>query len=1748
MTAQISNDVLAALQERKRNALVAVAIALPAAPCPDEDTLCQYLLMDVWISARVMGTRVSGMIASLQQYITRIISGIEPGYEAIHWLDGGPNQKHLLTYEKIYSNYADWAGNQELTNYPANYLSPPLRTDVTHNFQTLINNLEQGALTGPNIQTAVLQYLSDFETTANLKIISGYAANSATQDFSQATYYLLGRTRQPVYNYYVRSLDMTLASGGIIPPNAWSDWQSVNLPLDTFHVVGTPRPVVFNSRLYVVWFERSFAGLTTEAPESTLSIRLAWRKTDGSWSSPVDVGKVTGTLNTLEPATLTSLSAGVSVGGVTSCTILARQSRATYSTLAFEYLSPGTGDSSLYAMLSLGNSSLENSALKAGAYIIVALDKQLNAANPDTIDLALLSAYAGQTASDNMLNNGSLYLNPTGKDYAGAADITGQNLIQGSISGSTISCSGTFSWTQASQSGGGYGALPAALTGATSTTYQGNGVVLTSDSVTTDTTLLVEVDAVKNSAPALSSAGAPKDAALVTSLMGSGSVTVIYDSTQGKYLVNGQITAVDMDPEINKIRLSIRSGDGSYLSYVEPTISGKTSVFTNKYSDSLDDMSLSPAEGGSLKAGQVNFQFSDSSSFFYSGSSVQYATAQATSSTLELQYGPDDTNIGKPSRSSTSVMTSASSATANLQHTWPGVSFPHAGSFSRTIYLYIYQDYEYILPAPTGGSPVSVGDAGTAWCSYKCSPQVVVSAPLGQEEFGIRTTQNGYNNGSLSLGTASMPTFRAFVAATGGYHSNAVVLSYYSSSYPYGLYVQFKPGFDSNLIPVPAGKYAQYQLQLQLDYNGGNPGSPTPTQPGNHFPTSSSLAPTFDESTLVQYNFNNQGEKGNIYYLIIQYLYDNSDYTGTSTTNFIAWDIQVQQTKSVSGINFPWLDTNTDSTGTVPGIAEYLHFSPRDVNSSYLPPTRLNTLFTDTLITQAQQGVEFVFGNWALQNTPEPALDGNGSTPMDFYGANGLTFWELFYHLPMYIVWKLAAQGRYAEALAWIRFVFNPAAINGTWTGGSLPDYWRVVPLLDADGQAYHPPMEYDAWAEAYANPSIFRQATYYGYVELLISLGDTFYRTLTTDSLNMARMCYNLAGRLLGVPATTQAVDLYESLTMHKAATNIASAPNNENGLPDGFFLTSNSQQLALDKRIASRQYNLNNNLDINGKPISIPLYATPTNPSQLLAQESQGNSASGRGNSFNTPIPPYSYTAISARATNAVQTLISVGEQVQAALRGQDDAGQAELQIQQAVALGSLTLNLAQQNLQIEQLTLEALQLSLQKAQDTYSYYDTQIKNGVSSTEQSAMDALTTAGALRASAPALVVAGAALDLAPNIFGLADGGDKWGASLIGSSHVLEISATISETTGARLQTSAQYSRRNDEWTFARDQAQDDINVLNQQVTVQQARITAAQLQVQVTQMQIQQQQAMQQYILGRFTNQAFYQWLLGQLSGLYYQLYDLTLTLCLMAQASWNFEMPDNNSSFIPTGAWDDNYHGLTAGQSLLLGLEQMDLALLQRNERRLNIVRTVSLREYWDKVKTAAFAAWDGDGGALESLRSTGTLDFVLPEALFDGDFPGHYLRQIAEIEVSLPVIVGPYQNVRATLVQTRNALACAPSLDAVTYLNEGSGSGASGTDVKTNLRASQKVVLSTGQHDNGVLPLYAGDGRYGPFERTGAVSSWTLAFPNSSSDEQQAILKSLSDVIVKISYTAKNGGKGFASQVQSYYASKSPLNTPA
>jgi len=72
--------------------------------------------------------------------------------------------------------------------------------------------------------------------------------------------------------------------------------------------------------------------------------------------------------------------------------------------------------------------------------------------------------------------------------------------------------------------------------------------------------------------------------------------------------------------------------------------------------------------------------------------------------------------------------------------------------------------------------------------------------------------------------------------------------------------------------------------------------------------------------------------------------------------------------------------------------------------------------------------------------------------------------------------------------------------------------------------------------------------------------------------------------------------------------------------------------------------------------------------------------------------------------------------------------------------------------------------------------------------------------------------------------------------------------------------------------------------------------------------------------------------------------------------------------------------------------------------------------------------------------------------------------------------------------------------------------------------NIGAIQSIATSNAQNDSGMFELNFRDERYLPFEGTGAISTWHLELP---SEVRQFDYNTISDVIIHIKYTAREGG---------------------
>ncbi|WP_460104535.1 Tc toxin subunit A-related protein [Pseudomonas sp. H1_D04] len=846
------------------------------------------------------------------------------------------------------------------------------------------------------------------------------------------------------------------------------------------------------------------------------------------------------------------------------------------------------------------------------------------------------------------------------------------------------------------------------------------------------------------------------------------------------------------------------------------------------------------------------------------------------------------------------------------------------------------------------------------------------------------------------------------------------------------------------------------------------------------------------------------------------------------------------------------------------GIAEFIDFTGSGIAQSDdakgpRQPIRMNTLFARELINRANIALENLL-TWETQGLEEPPLQPPAAVNhMDFHGANGKYFWELFLHLPFLVSQRLNLELQFDESERWLGFIFDPSRKQDS---GGRPNYWNVRPLVADTLQMDHAtrkPADPDGIASSH--PVHYRKAIYLHYLKNLLDRGDAAYRQLTPDSLGEAKLWYVRVLDLLGsrpdinlvnswTPMTLQALsnstnsqlrDFERRLIGQDQLRDDSAQANEGHSLyqfvepplylrtfsPDPTLVALDSDHLRLPINThlvrawdiaESRLDNLRNNRTLDGKPLSLPLFAAPLNPRDLLAAYGQGAATGGSTRLLAQDVPHYRFRVMHERASNAVQTLIQFGSTLLSLIERKEQSQLQELQYQQAWEFAQFAIDLQLQAQRVDEESQKALLASQAIAQQRHKFY-AQLSEEVVNAGEITAGSLHLAGrvAESVSAVANAVAGGVI-IAPNaaggvggvVAGLANGVIA-GAAMGGwrlegipkmVSAVAQGVAALSHGAAEAADRTEQFRRRHQEWKLARDQAALEIEQIDAQLQLLAAQSLATDLQLRQTQAAQAHTLATYAFLGSRFSNTQLYQWLNGQFATFYYQAYDATLSLCLAAEASWQFEIADYTSRFIQTGAWNDSYRGLGAGEALKLQLLKMDAAYLSRNERHLEITKTVSLRQLPEKDSASAL---NQDWTTIKArLIEDGSVAFELTQPLFDNDFPGHILRRIKRVSISLPVILGPYEDIRATLTQTYSAVQM------------------KGGSLKENLRASQQVVLSGGVDDDGLFTFDFNDERYLPFEGTGAVSRWLLHFPNHQ--QQQPMLESLNDIIVHVRYTSK------------------------
>lgn len=326
-------------------------------------------------------------------------------------------------------------------------------------------------------------------------------------------------------------------------------------------------------------------------------------------------------------------------------------------------------------------------------------------------------------------------------------------------------------------------------------------------------------------------------------------------------------------------------------------------------------------------------------------------------------------------------------------------------------------------------------------------------------------------------------------------------------------------------------------------------------------------------------------------------------------------------------------------------------------------------------------------------------------------------------------------------------------------------------------------------------------------------------------------------------------------------------------------------------------------------------------------------------------------------------------------------------------------------------------------------------------------------------------------------------GGAKLHDATKGAADILRMTSAWEQDQAGMASRTAGHERRADEWVLQHNLAAHELIQIGRQILTSLIAEQIAHHEYLNIQKQIANAQEVDQFLHDKFTNEDLYLWMQGEISRLYYEYYRFAFDTARKAERTMKQELmrPEMDAQdFVKFNYWDGGRKGLLSGEALYLDVKRMEMAYHDNNKRELELTKHMSLRQL--------------NPVALLSLKATGTCQVTIPEWLYDLDCPGHYIRRIKSVALSIPSVVGPYTSVNCTLSLLKSSLRKSPLPKDGEYTRQGSEDDR----FVDYIGAVQSIVTSGASNDSGMFETNLRDERFLPLEGAGAESTWKLDLP--------------------------------------------------
>ncbi|NYT10718.1 MAG: hypothetical protein GKC09_12435, partial [Methanosarcinales archaeon] len=800
------------------------------------------------------------------------------------------------------------------------------------------------------------------------------------------------------------------------------------------------------------------------------------------------------------------------------------------------------------------------------------------------------------------------------------------------------------------------------------------------------------------------------------------------------------------------------------------------------------------------------------------------------------------------------------------------------------------------------------------------------------------------------------------------------------------------------------------------------------------------------------------------------------------------------------------------------------------------------------------------------EDYPEEDVD------FEYGGAYSIYNWELFFHAPVMIADRLSKNQRFEEAQKWFHYVFDPTDTSSY----DVPiRYWQTKPFCRSEE-----PEEFEncvlEWRKnpfkphliARMRPITYQKTVVMKYIDNLIAWGDQLFRRDSIESINEATQLYILASEILGrrpedIPRRAlPKAQTYN--TLERSLGNVFDAVVQvEEFLPPYaeliiqpkdkprltlptmlyFCLPKNDHLLEYWDTVADRLFKIRHCMNIEGLVRLLPMFEPPIEPSLLVKATAAGIDISSAINDLNAALPQYRFSIMVQKAVELCAELKSLSGALLAALEKRDAEELALIRAGHERSLLELVESVKRQQYDEAKQNVVALKKSRDLATSRYLHYqkllgvdDPQIpdegqpipdhpasehisiqeEEGVKILEhekeeldnlKKASDKQYWAGECELGASishVLPTLSFPLPWAPKST-LSFGGSNIGSGAQAFANRRHREAGEASYNANRASKLAQFVLREHDWALQSNLAAKEIMHVDQQIIAAEIREKIAEQELKNHRKQIDNALEVEEFMQSKYTNRELYSWMVGQVSAIYFQSYQLAYDVAKRAERAYRFELGLKDSNFIQFGYWDNLKKGLLAGERLHHDLKRMEVAYLEKNKREYEITKHVPLSEI--------------DPLALARLKQTGECFVSLPEALFDLDYPGHYLRRIKSVGLTIPCVSGPYTGVHCTLTLLNSSIRHKNTLLGDRYSRQEED-----PRFTDSIGAIQSIVTSSGQNDSGLFEVNLRDERYLPFEGAGAISDWHIELPK---DFRQFDYDTISDVVLHLRYTAREAG---------------------